>query len=526
MTVVGGPTTVGANRSATFVTNLTFLAGMAVVLFARWGPDWPAQEYRAGLAVHNGLLAWTDQWYGGQALPGYSVLYPVFAGLLGAAGTGLLATTAAAWTADRLVPHVERGAPRAYSVATVLVLVGNLVIGQVPFLLGTAFALGAILALRRDRSRETLALAALCSLSSPLAGAILLLAIPPLAGPYGWRRSSMLGTAVAGPLVADVVGGAGGPFPCPWPSLVGVLVFSALVYALSPRTNVMLRRLAVLYALAGLACFVVPNPIGGNIARLGKLIALPLACCLVTSDRRLAVAKWGTAGLAALLWPLVPLSTAVWHGAGDPSQHSAYYQGLLSFLKTQRATDGRLEIPFTREHWETAQVAPHFPIARGWERQSDLRYNTVLYRPITPTSYRSWLAQNAVVLIALPTVPLDYGGIAEAHLLAHPPAYLVPIWHDTHWRVWRVSGGPPLVSGDATVADIGPASVRLHFTRAGRAVVRFRSSRLWLVTSGTACIDTTPDGWLEIYSPASGQVTIRARVSMQLVTGRPNCDRS
>ena len=80
---------------------------MAVVLFARWGPDWPAQEYRAGLAVHNGLLAWTDQWYGGQALPGYSVLYPVFAGLLGAAGTGLLATTAAAWTADRLVPHVE-----------------------------------------------------------------------------------------------------------------------------------------------------------------------------------------------------------------------------------------------------------------------------------------------------------------------------------------------------------------------------------------------------------------------------------
>jgi hypothetical protein len=523
VTAVGVPPVVGSKRSPAFIAQLTFLLGIAVVLFARWGPDWPAQEYRAGLAVDNGLLAWTDQWYGGQALPGYSVLYPLFAALLGAAGTGVLATTAAAWAADRLLPRVRRGAHRAYSVAAALMLVSNLVIGQVPFLLGAAFGLGAVLALSRDRVAWAPVLAALCSLSSPLAGAFLLLSIAPLAAAYGRRRSGLLGTAIAGPLVAEVVGGAGGPFPCPWPSLLGVLAFSALAYASTSRENVVLRRFAALYALAGLACFVVPNPVGGNITRLGKLIALPLACYLLTFERRRQLAKWAVAGLAALLWPLVPLSTAIWHGADDPSQYSTYYRGLLTFLKTQDRADGRLEIPFTREHWETAHVAPHFPIARGWERQSDLQYNIVLYRPISATSYRNWLAQNAVALVALPAVPLDYGGTAEAHLLAHPPPYLVPVWHDRRWRVWRVAGARPLVSGDATATELGPASVRLRFSRAGSVVVRIRSSRLWLVTSGTACIDATPDGWLRVQSPAPGRVTIRARVSMQLVTGRPRC---
>jgi hypothetical protein len=523
VTAVEGTSIVGSRRSAALVANLSFVLGIVVVLFARWGPDWPAQEYRAGFAVHNGLLAWTDQWYAGQALPGYSVLYPVFAALLGAAGTGVLATTAAAWLADRLLPRTRRGAHRAYSVAAALMLVSNLVIGQVPFLLGTAFGLAAILALDRDRAAWTLALAALCSLSSPLAGAFLLLSIPALAAAFGWRRSGLLGTALAGPLVAGVIGGAGGPFPCPWPSLLGVLAFSVLAYTLSPRENIVFRRFAVLYALVGVACFVVPNPVGGNITRLGKLVALPLACYLLTPERRRQFARLAVAGQAALLWPLIPLSTAVWHGASDPSQYAAYYRGLLSFLKTQDAADGRLEIPFTREHWESAHVAPRFPIARGWERQADLQYNRVLYRPLTASSYRTWLVQNAVALVALPAVPLDYGGTAEAHLLAHPPPYLVPVWHDAHWRVWRVAGTPSLVSGEAAVTALGPASVQLRFTRAATVLVHIRSSRLWLVTSGVACVDTTQDGWLQVHSPQAGQVTIRARLSMQLVTGRPDC---
>ena len=49
---------------------LALAAATLVVLIARLGPDWPAQEFRASLARDARLTAWNDQWYGGHALPG------------------------------------------------------------------------------------------------------------------------------------------------------------------------------------------------------------------------------------------------------------------------------------------------------------------------------------------------------------------------------------------------------------------------------------------------------------------------
>ncbi|MGH3261307.1 MAG: hypothetical protein ACRDNS_04850, partial [Trebonia sp.] len=299
MTVASGTAPASARTSSLLISVATFVLGLGVVLFARWGPDWPAQEYRAGLAIHSGLLAWTDQWYAGQALPGYSVLYPLVAAGLGAAGTGLLAVTVAAWAAGRLMPRTGRAAHRRYSVAAAVMLVGNLVIGQVPFLLGTAFALVALLSLTRRNTACTMALAAASSLSSPLAGAFVLMIIPPLATRFGWRRAALLSPAAVGLAVAALVGGAGGPFPCPWPSLAGVLAFSAITYLATSRADLLLRRFAWLYAVAGVLCFVVPNPVGGNITRLGKLIALPLACYLISAEPRRRLIAFATAVIAA-----------------------------------------------------------------------------------------------------------------------------------------------------------------------------------------------------------------------------------
>ena len=83
---------------------VALLVGVGIATSARWGPDWPAQEYRAWSAAHNGLTAWTNGWYSGQALPGYSVLYPAVSSVLGAALTGLLAVVVAAAGAYRLAP--------------------------------------------------------------------------------------------------------------------------------------------------------------------------------------------------------------------------------------------------------------------------------------------------------------------------------------------------------------------------------------------------------------------------------------
>ena len=509
-------------ESPTFIWAATLVLGVLVATFAEWGPDWPAQDFRAGLAIHNGLLAWSNQWYAGEPLPGYSLLYPVFARVFGAAGTGVVASTAAAWSAGRLLPMANRAAHWRYSAAVAVMLATNLLIGQIPFLLGTAAGLGALLALDRGRGAVSAGLALLCSLASPLAGAFLILVLPAFAAKYGWRRSSLLGTALIGIGFAAIVGGAGGPFPCPWLSMVSVLVFSVIAFFAAGNNRPVLRRFAWMYGLAGLLAFFVPNPIGGNVTRLGKLIALPLACYLLTFKYRREILKAVAVLAVALLWPLVPAVQAIQHGATDPSRNASYYTGLLTFLKTQSTADGRMEIPFTREHWEAAYVASAFPLARGWERQTDLQYDAVLYSPLTAAGYEQWLVDNAVGLVALPNVPLDAGGKAEAALLAAPPSYLRPVYSDANWKVWQVVAPHPLVSG-ATITSMGPASFTLNFAAPGTALVKIRSSRLWQVSTATACVSSDPTGWLQVVSTAPGPVTVRARLNLQLVTGLPDC---
>ena len=69
------------------------------------------------------------------------------------------------------------------------------------------------------------------------------------------------------------------------------------------------------------------------------------------------------------------------HSVDDPSSHAEYYSGLEGFLRTQDPGLGRLEIPALRQHWEASFIAPVFPLARGWERQVDIRFNAPLYDP-------------------------------------------------------------------------------------------------------------------------------------------------
>ncbi|HVX42882.1 MAG TPA: hypothetical protein VHC49_03310, partial [Mycobacteriales bacterium] len=220
-------------------------------------------------------------------------------------------------------------------------LAASVLIGQVPFLLGAAFGSAALLALVRRRHRLTVLLAAACSLSSPLAGAFLLLIALALVGQVGWRRAAALTSALSGLATAAIVGGAGGPFPCPWPSLAGVLGFGLAAFVMTSPQDRLVRHFALIYAAAGILAFAIPNPIGGNITRLGKLIALPLACYLLTGERRQRQFKAALCALAALSWTVVPVSTAIAHGATDPSRGAPYYEGLLSFLKTQNPATGR-----------------------------------------------------------------------------------------------------------------------------------------------------------------------------------------
>jgi hypothetical protein len=197
---------------------------------------------------------------------------------------------------------------------------------------------------------------------------------------------------------------------------------------------------------------------------------------------------------------------------------------VLRFLSTQNAMTGRVEIPFTREHWESLWIARAFPIARGWERQTDLLYDHVLYQSLTAATYHRWLDENAVSLVALPSAPIDYGGRAEQDLLREPPSYLRPVWHDPNWQVWRVVDAKPIVAGGATMAAFSSSSLSVSFVHAGTAVVRIHGSSLWQVTEGDGCVSTTPDGWVRVQADRPGLVTIEARINRHLVVGGADCE--
>jgi hypothetical protein len=491
---------------------LTLFLGALVIAFNLRGPDLPAQYFRTWLARTAGLVVFNNQWYDGHSLPGYSVLFPPIAAVLGVRITGLLACTATTWAACRLLPGPRDSAQLFFRLTLAVGIVGELVIGQLPFALGLAFGLGALLAVLRGHPwLVVLLLAACCSLSSPLAGLFLLLAGLAWAPQAGWKKAAPLGSAVLGMLVSLVTGGSGGRFPFPLVNLLGVLLFAVLTLALAPRSSTLIRRFAVIYGIVGAALFLVPNPVGSNIDRLGSTLALPAAgYLLLRYGRRLMLALLI---VPLLTWELVPVTTALANSAGDPSSSASYYTGLESFLATRNPAAGRLEVPFTREHWETVFPAQRFPLARGWERQLDLQYSAMLYKPLTAASYRAWLDANAVGMVALPDVPLDQGGLAEAALLANPPSYLHEVWHDAHWKVWQVADAVPLASGPATLRTLGISSFILDFPAPGTETVRIHADHMWgIAADSAACLTTTADGWFQVTALARGAVHVRATV--------------
>jgi hypothetical protein len=504
-------------RSAV-VAVLTCAIATLVVFYARFGADWPAQDFRAYVARH-GLSVWTNSWYAGSALPGYSVLYPPLAALIGSSAVGVVSATAAAAFGALLAPQRTRVLDGAFCAAVMLCVLECLVIGQTTFLLGAAFGAAALAALRDGRHAATAVAAAGCSLASPLAGLFLIMGGLGLSRSYGWRRVARLAPGLLGAAVAAVMDSGGGPFTYRLVTLGAISLFCGIALALTDRSDAGLRDFACWYLLIAAAAFVVANPVGANLNRLGKLVALPLAIFYLATRtlptwRRIGVVAG--IGLAAW-WSLIPLVTAVRWGAHDPGRDVAYYRGLLGYLSKQDPTAGRIEIPFTRTHTEAYWVGRSFPLARGWERQVDLGENDVLYSRLSAASYRRWLDDHAVSMVGVSTLEPDIGGQPEVDLLRHPPSYLRPAWHDRHWRVWRVVHPTPLADGPARVTSAGQASVELRFREPGSSLLRVRASPMWMVDDGDASLTRTSDGWLRVRTDRAGDVTLHARLTWALL---------
>lgn len=504
---IGDRSTAEWSSAAIAVAVSTALALMA--LWFGWrGSDLPAQVYRVELFRRDGLVLWDSQWFAGYPTLGYSVLSPVLGALTSPLLLGALSGVVSAVLFDRIVQRAIAPASRIGSVWFAAGTVTNLVVGRVTFALGIGVALAAIFALQHRRVTLGVLCAIACPLASPLAG--LFLGI----GAVGWgigepKRRLIAGVVAASALspivVLSLMFPGGGSYPFSAFALVWDLSLSGVLVWLLPRRYRSLRSGVVVYAAVVFVAFFVSSPLGENISRFGQYAAGPLLFCALAPRRRVVLA---IVAVPLLIWQWFPALDAVTGAAHDPSTRRAYYQPLLGFLASSPHSVGRVEVPSTYRHWETAYLAPQVSLARGWERQLDIGYNRVFYDgTLTADTYRLWLSTNGVKYVALPDARLDSSSVGESALVLHGLPYLTPVWHNAHWRVWQFSDYGGLVDGPADVVNIGVDYFTLDVRAPGQLTVHIHSSPHWAVEGG-GCIAPTTDGWTHIDATSVGALRV------------------
>ena len=134
-------------------------------------------------------------------------------------------------------------------------------------------------------------------------------------------------------------------------------------------------------------------------------------------------------------------------------------------------------------------MAPEFPLARGWERQLDIKYNPLFYNgTLTAARYDAWLHQVAVRYVAVSDKNLDYSAKQEVALIDRGLPYLRLVLRTRHWRVYAVRDPTPIVAGAATLTELGSDWLAVQGLRPGTAVVRVHYSPYWAVVQGSGCV--------------------------------------
>ena len=296
----------------------------------------------------------------------------------------------------------------------------------------------------------------------------------------------------------------------------------AAVVALASRERVV-RFGAVLYAIACVATFIVPNPLGANATRLGMFVAAPI---LVLTARRIRAPLVAVAVARSVWWQWSPAFDGIARAGLDPSSVADYHQPLIDAVRSVGGPPGRIEVVPTQRHWETVYVATELPLARGWERQLDIGRNAIFYEAeLDVDAYHRWLRDNAVRFVALADAPVDPSARKEAELVRRGLPFLEPVWHDDHWQLWRVIDAEPMVEGPARLVRLGPTAVVLEVTVAEPVLVRVRYTSHWSL-DGPGCVEPTPDGWTVMRPERAGLVTLRPVLARSLAVIGPldGCD--
>jgi hypothetical protein len=512
----------------------TLVAGALSAVYVIASPpslDLAAHLFRARLFSAEGFGLWDNWWYAGHHTPGYSVLFPPLAAATSPQLVAAISATGSTVLFESLV-HRHFGQKAWFGALWLGVATAtSLYTGRLTFALGVLFGAGAALALQRRRPVAATTLALLSALGSPVAA--LFVALAGAAHAFGrfaeTRRlpAALPGVATSAAALLPVLALAlafpeGGTEPFIFMTLWPIpLICAGALYA-CPRQRT-IQAGAVLYALACLLAYAIPSPVGSNAARLAPFVAWPLATlALWPARKRLLLITAIPLLYIQLQAPLRDLTTS----AGNPSTTAAYWRPLLGFLDSQSQAGGpfRVEIPFTAFHWEAYEVAPHFALARGWERQLDIGDDGLFYRGrLTAGRYQSWLHQLAVRFVAVSDVGVDASAVQEERLIDRGLPYLQLIKRTAHWRIYAVRNAAPLAQGAATATALGPSSVTLQASRPGRAYVRVRYTPYWALAGGAGCV--APDGdFTQVTLRRPGRVRLVIRFALRRIASRsPRC---
>ena len=534
-------------------------------------PDLAAQVYRLGLYERNGFGVYDEHWYAGHDLPGYSLLFAPLAALVGMRALAVCAVLVSTALFEQIALGVfgDELCVRLGACLFAVAAVGDVWSGRLTFALGVTFALACAYALYREHLLVAAVCAAVCAAASPVAGVLLALAglTYALAQGDAWALVALAAPVALVLVPVRALFPEGGFEPYPATSFAAtVVVVVAFVCAL-PRGaghGRTLRIGALVYLLACVVCLLVHTPMGSNVERYGVLLAGPLLLCALAGSgvrlgsgrrgrglgrgrgrrsaagaglspfmpgsrsrraRRASISGMGAVvvGLAVcaigvwIVWGPVRETTAV---AGAPATRAAYYAPVTRYLLRHGASTERVEVLLTRSHWEAAELAPSISLARGWEKQLEERYDSVLLRArLTASSYRAWLHEQAVAYVALPDVPLDSSSAQEGTLIRRGLPYLRPVFASTHWRVYEVRDATPILSGPGRLTALGNESFALEARTAGTLLARVHYTRYDTVVSGDACVSDAPGGWTYVHARARGRIVVEAKFSVSRALG-------
>ncbi|MEE1739105.1 procyclic acidic repetitive family protein [Streptomyces sp. BE147] len=462
--------------------------------FANSGGDIAAQDAWAEFVGRHPGTAYNLAWYGGMHPVSYSVVSPYLMSVLGVRTTMMVVgTVSAALTAMILVRVRAVRNPLACSLAGVFAYLCNALSGRVTFGLGMMFAVGAAAAVfcwpykwrykRWAKAAVAAPLAALATAASPVAG--LFLGVVAAALFLNKRRPGAYALGLA-PVAVVALSSWLFPFSGTQPMSVGTLslpfLFAVIVFVLVPREWKTVRTAAAVYGVGTLLTYFVDSQIGSNVTRMAMLFAgvTLLAALPYTAPRTrrwyaLVIAFAGLnfwIGFKSVDDIVRTAPTASWARELAP---------LVNELQEAGAERGRVEVVPASSHREASALAPYVNLARGWNRQADMKRNPLFYDDtLNAMNYREWLDRWAVHYVVLPTgKPDSSGAVQEAALVEKGQPYLKEIWGDANWKLFQVLEPVPMADPPATVERAGADELTIRVRSAGRVLIRIPYSR-WL----------------------------------------------